>query len=259
MSASKNTHRVLLLASVLSLSACASVRVTEGPDFVKPVAVATDAAKPAPRLAPVTDAVATSTPVTRSAPSTVSMAPLAPLGGAAANPATAVTAAASATKPSAPAAGKVVARAAAELKSTKGSAAFGVVSFAQTTSDTVRISGAVQGLKPNTEHAFHVHEKGSCASADAMSAGGHFNPGNQAHGKPAAAVHHAGDLPNLKADAQGVATFDFSFPSKSFSIGAGSNDILGRSLIVHRDPDDFTSQPAGNAGPRIACGVISIG
>jgi Cu-Zn family superoxide dismutase len=90
-----------------------------------------------------------------------------------------------------------------------------------------------------------------------MSAGGHFNPGAQPHGSHAGMAHHAGDLPSLKADASGAAKF--SFESSSISVGSGASDIVGRAVIVHRDPDDYTTQPTGNSGPRLACAVITRG
>ena len=119
----------------------------------------------------------------------------------------------------------------------------------------MQISGEVRGLKPNAEHGFHVHEKGDCSSGDGMSTGGHFNPMGQMHGAHGRGEHHVGDLPSLKADAAGVARF--SLESTSVAVGSGSNDIVGRGLIVHRDPDDYTTQPTGNAGPRLACAVIT--
>ena len=112
----------------------------------------------------------------------------------------------------------------------------------------------VTGLQPNAEHGFHVHEKGDCSAPDAASAGGHFDSGNQRHGRPGGTEYHAGDLPNLKADAQGVAKLEMPIPG--LSLAGGPNLIVGRSFVVHRDPDDYRSQPAGNSGPRIACGVI---
>ena len=86
---------------------------------------------------------------------------------------------------------------------------------------------------------------------------GHFNPGGQPHGHHGAAEHHTGDLPSLKADANGVAAF--SFESRSIRVGSTANDIVGKGLIVHRDPDDYKTQPTGNAGPRLACAVIAAG
>ena len=88
-----------------------------------------------------------------------------------------------------------------------------------------------------------------------MSTGGHFNPTGAAHGNHGVGAHHSGDLPSLKADASGVARF--SFESKTISVGSGASDIVGRGLIVHRDPDDYKTQPTGNSGPRVACAVIA--
>ena len=161
--------------------------------------------------------------------------------------ATAFFVAACATTPSGPSAS-------AQLMATTGNAVTGQVQFTQT-GDKVRVTGEVRGLKPHAEHGFHVHEKGDCSSGDGTSAGGHFNPGGQAHGAHDQREHHAGDLPSLKADATGTARF--SFESATLSIGSGKADVLGRGLIVHRDPDDFKTQPTGNSGPRMACGVIS--
>lgn len=147
-------------------------------------------------------------------------------------------------------------RAAAQLQSASGSTVAGSVTFTQN-GDKVMVSGQVSGLKANAEHGFHVHEKGDCSSGDGMSAGGHFNPGGQPHGNHSGTVHHAGDLPSVKADAGGVAKF--SFESTTISVGSGASDIVGRALIVHRDPDDYTTQPTGNSGPRLACAVIARG
>ncbi len=142
----------------------------------------------------------------------------------------------------------------AQLQATRGNTTSGEVRFTQQ-GDRVQISGEVRGLKPNAEHGFHVHEKGDCSSGDGMSTGGHFNPMGRMHGAHGRGEHHVGDLPSLKADAAGVARF--SFESTSVAVGSGSNDIVGRGLIVHRDPDDYTTQPTGNAGPRLACAVIT--
>jgi Cu-Zn family superoxide dismutase len=142
----------------------------------------------------------------------------------------------------------------AKLAPTKGNSASGTVSFEQRGSK-VLVSGTVSGLKANAEHGFHVHEKGDCSSGDGMSAGGHFNPLGKGHGHMSGTGQHAGDLPNLKADAYGVATF--SVETAEISVGSGATDIIGKGLIVHRDPDDYKSQPVGNAGPRLACAVIA--
>ena len=144
-------------------------------------------------------------------------------------------------------------QASAALAPTTGNTASGTVHFVQL-GDRVQVKGEIQGLKPNAEHGFHVHEKGDCSSGDGMSTGGHFNPGATPHGAHGKGAHHAGDLPSLRANASGVATF--SFESNTIAVGSGANDIIGRGLIVHRDADDYTTQPTGNAGPRLACAVI---
>ena len=145
------------------------------------------------------------------------------------------------------------ARAVANLAPTTGNKVAGTVNFVQS-GDKVRVSGRISGLKPNAEHGFHVHEKGDCSSGDGMSAGGHFNPTGIAHGQHSHGEHHAGDLPSLKANAAGVA--EFNFESKTLRVGSGITDIVGKGLIVHRDPDDYKTQPTGNSGPRTACAVI---
>jgi Cu-Zn family superoxide dismutase len=144
--------------------------------------------------------------------------------------------------------------ASANLEPTKGNNAKGTVTFTQA-GDKVRVVAKVSGLKPNAEHGFHVHEKGDCSSGDGMSTGGHFNPLGTPHGQHGMGQHHAGDLPSLKADGSGNASLDFT--SSTISVGSGPADVVGRGLIVHRDPDDYKTQPTGNAGPRVACAVIA--
>ncbi|MEY2797479.1 MAG: hypothetical protein RLZZ119_960 [Pseudomonadota bacterium] len=104
------------------------------------------------------------------------------------------------------------------------------------------------------KHGFHIHEKGDCSAPDAMSAAGHFNPDGKPHGSPGGSHSHAGDLPNLKADANGNA--NYSAKVHGITVNTGPAGIVGRSVVIHRDPDDYKSQPAGNSGPRIACGLI---
>ena len=123
-------------------------------------------------------------------------------------------------------------------------------------SDGVHLSGEVGGLGAGVTHAIHVHEKGDCSAADASSAGGHFNPSGSVHGRAGTATHHAGDMDNIVADASGVAKIDIHLAGVTLGGGA-TNDIAGRAVVVHAAPDDYTSQPAGNAGARVACGVIT--
>jgi Cu-Zn family superoxide dismutase len=145
-------------------------------------------------------------------------------------------------------------KASATLDSRSGSNAKGTVNFVWQGND-VLITGNFSGLKPNAEQGFHVHEKGDCSAPDATSAGGHFNPDAKSHGMPGSGSNHAGDMPNIKSDASGNAVY--SAKLSGFSVSNGSTGILGRSVVLHRDPDDYKSQPAGNSGPRIACGLIN--
>jgi len=140
----------------------------------------------------------------------------------------------------------------AKLEATRGNSTSGTVTFEQH-GDQVMAKAKIEGLKPGQEHGFHIHEKGDCSSGDGMSTGGHFNPAGKAHGAPDA-EHHAGDMPSLKADAQGRA--DVTFHLSGVTIGTGVVDIVGKGLIVHAMPDDYRTQPTGNAGARIACAVI---
>jgi Cu-Zn family superoxide dismutase len=141
-----------------------------------------------------------------------------------------------------------------ELKPTQGNAVAGSARFEQQGRRVV-ITAEIRGLKPNSEHGFHVHEKGDCSAPDATSAGGHFNPAAKPHAHHSLAERHAGDMPNLLADANGVAKYRFE--SEAFTVAPGPTSVVGRGLVVHRDPDDYKSQPAGNSGPRVACGVIA--
>lgn len=145
-------------------------------------------------------------------------------------------------------------RAAATIEPRSASQVSGSVTFSERGS-TVNGHVELAGLAPNSMHGFHVHEKGDCSAADASSAGGHFNPGGTMHGSVTAAVHHAGDLPSLSADGSGHVRTDFVLTGVTLSPGPTS--IIGRSVIVHANPDDYTSQPAGNSGPKVACGVIA--
>ncbi len=145
--------------------------------------------------------------------------------------------------------------ASAELAATQGNDVKGNVTFS-VVDGKVHVKGQVSGLKPNSEHGFHIHEKGDCSAPDGASAGGHFNPGKEDHGSVATAPHHGGDMPNIKADAQGNAVVDAPV-STNVNIGKGDDfDIIGRGLIVHADADDYKTQPTGNAGARLACAVI---
>jgi Cu-Zn family superoxide dismutase len=128
----------------------------------------------------------------------------------------------------------------------------GKVTFTKKT-DGVGIAAQLSGLTPG-DHGFHIHEFGDISSPDGLSAGGHFNPANVAHGNFDAATRHEGDFGNITADAQGNAVYSRIDKLATLS---GPNSIIGRAIIVHANKDDF-SQPVGNAGGRIAAGVIGI-
>ena len=138
----------------------------------------------------------------------------------------------------------------ARLQSRSGSTVTGSLRFTQF-GDRVRITGDIAGHRRGKK-AFHIHEKGDCSSADAMSAGGHFNPGKTTHGAPGAG--HAGDLGNLTFDEYG-ASLNLMVSGIAVSTSA-PNGIIGRAVIVHAEEDDFKTDPTGNAGGRVACGVI---
>jgi Cu-Zn family superoxide dismutase len=140
----------------------------------------------------------------------------------------------------------------AVLQPTKGNTAGGKVTFVQKV-DKVYVVAEVSGLSPGG-HGLHVHEKGDCSADDGMSAGGHFNPTGKPHGNPAEPDHHAGDMPMLMADASGDAKLTAEL--SVITVGGGATDVIGKSVIVHKDPDDYKTQPTGNSGARVACGVI---
>ena len=141
----------------------------------------------------------------------------------------------------------------AELQPTKGHTTAGTVTFSQW-GTRVLVAGTITGLKPGQEHGFHIHEKGDCSSGDGMSTGGHFNPHGKAHAHHGSTERHAGDLPALRADASGKATFSVEMDVITVADGAAS--VIGRGLIVHVQADDYKTQPTGNAGARNACAVI---
>ena len=147
-------------------------------------------------------------------------------------------------------------RATAALQPTKGSKAFGEATFEQV-GDKVRIIVFTQNLPPERELGFHIHEAGDCSSGDGMSAKGHFNPHGKPHGAPGSPERHAGDLPSLKVGKNGRARLDITVDG--ISIGSGPGNIVGRGLIIHAQADDYKTQPTGNSGARIACGVIKAG
>ncbi len=132
------------------------------------------------------------------------------------------------------------------------SKAKGTITFKEV-ADGIEVTAEVEGLSPG-DHAWHVHEKGDCSAPDAASAGGHFNPSGKKHGAPDADEHHEGDFGNLTAGKDGKASK--TFVMKGITLGEDDKSVVGKGFIVHEKADDMKTQPTGNAGGRIACGVI---
>lgn len=146
-------------------------------------------------------------------------------------------------------------RATAVVKSASGSKVSGKISFEQL-GDTVTMKGDLRHLSPGS-HGFHIHEKGDCSATDASSAGDHFNPTKARHGSPdRPRKHHAGDFGNVVADPRGRGRIHVM--TKDISLLSGKTSVVGRSFVVHETEDDLKSQPAGNSGARIGCGVIEL-
>lgn len=137
------------------------------------------------------------------------------------------------------------------MKPAKKHKAKGLIHFTKS-GDKIKVEAMLEGLKPGP-HGFHIHEKGDCSAPDFSSAGGHFNPTQKPHGGIDASEKHGGDMGNIIADAKGKATL--SLELSGLTMG-GTDGILGKAVIVHENADDFKTQPTGNAGGRIACGVI---
>jgi superoxide dismutase, Cu-Zn family len=137
---------------------------------------------------------------------------------------------------------------------TQGNTASGVVTFTKIQGG-VKVVADLQGLSKG-KHGIHIHECGDCTASDGSSAGGHFNPMAKSHGSPADVMRHEGDMGNIEADDSGKAHLEYV---DSTILLEGPASIIGRSVIVHQHEDDLKTQPSGNAGPRIACGVIGIG
>ena len=137
---------------------------------------------------------------------------------------------------------------------TQGNSVTGTITFTKV-NDGVKVVADLQGLTKG-KHGIHIHECGDCSAADGSSAGSHFNPMAKSHGAPMDAMRHEGDMGNIEADDSGKAHMEYI--DKNISL-EGMISIIGRSVIVHKNEDDLKTQPTGNAGARIACGVIGIG
>jgi len=142
----------------------------------------------------------------------------------------------------------------AVLHPTSGNKVAGTITFTEE-ADGVRIHAEITGLTPG-KHGFHVHEFGDCSAADLSSAGAHFNPTNKPHAGPDDMQRHVGDMGNIEADASGAAKLDYV--DHNISLVREQSSVIGRSVVVHAKADDLKTQPAGDSGARIACGVIGI-
>ena len=142
----------------------------------------------------------------------------------------------------------------ANLNPSEGQTAKGTVHFQDQGEGLVEVVVDLTGVPPG-EHGFHVHDKGDCGN-NGQNAGGHFNPTNMVHGAPDAQSHHAGDFGNVTAGANGEV--HARFETHSVTVKEGAMSVVGHAVVLHGNPDDLVSQPAGNAGPRIACGVTTL-
>lgn len=143
-------------------------------------------------------------------------------------------------------------KAQAVLKPATGKAK-GMIHFTDLGGGKLQMEVMVEGLKAGP-HGFHIHENGDCSGKDFSAAGGHFNPEHLKHGGPTGSEHHAGDLGNLMVDKKGKATVTIT--ADGLDLGPGPHGIVGKSVVVHKGKDDLKSQPAGNSGARVLCGVI---
>jgi len=149
--------------------------------------------------------------------------------------------------------GAAITKAIAVMHPTKGQKVDGTVTFTRV-EEGIRVQAHIHHLAPG-KHGFHIHEFGDCSSPDAMSAGGHFNPQMSEHAGPDANMRHVGDLGNIEADDSGHAHYDKVDTHIRFF---GPASIIGRGLIIHEKADDLKTQPTGNAGGRVSCGVIGV-
>jgi len=140
----------------------------------------------------------------------------------------------------------------ATIEPRSGSNVHGWVTFTERSTGGVRVEVHVENAPPGT-HGLHLHEKGDCSAPDASSAGGHFNPGGMPHAAPAETKRHAGDFGNITVEKNG--TGHLELVSDLLTVRPGPNSVVGKAIIFHEKADDMTTQPTGNAGGRLGCGV----
>jgi superoxide dismutase, Cu-Zn family len=156
-----------------------------------------------------------------------------------------------ASEPAAPAA--AAATATVTLQSAEGKNVSGSLVFTQE-GDKVHVVANLAGVSPAGLHGIHLHEKGDCSAPDFSSAGGHFNPANAPHGCPGDDIRHAGDFGNIEIHPDGTGALDIT--TDLITLDDGPKSALGKAVILHEGQDDCTTQPSGNSGARIACGVV---
>lgn len=145
-------------------------------------------------------------------------------------------------------------KAVAVIHPTEGNEASGTVTFTAT-NDGVQVQAEIEGIEEGN-HGFHIHQYGDCTAPDGTSAGGHYNPEDTEHAGPDADPRHVGDMGNIEANAEGLASKDYVDSKITLN---GPNSIIGHGVIIHAGEDDLESQPTGDAGARLGCGVIGIG
>ena len=180
---------------------------------------------------------------------TLAAAALALVAGAALVAAGCSSTSATSTRAAAPAG----AQAKATIEPRSGSNVTGWATFTDRSTGGVAVVVHIENAPPGT-HGLHVHEKGDCSAADASSAGGHFNPGGMPHAGPSEMHRHAGDLGNITIEANG--TGHREIVTDLLTVKPGPNSVVGKAVIFHEKADDLQTQPTGNAGGRLGCGVV---
>ena len=148
---------------------------------------------------------------------------------------------------------KGITKAVAVINPTQGNKVHGLVTFTKV-KNGIKVVADIEGLTPG-KHGFHIHQYGDCSDPKGKSAGGHFNPESVKHSGHNSTIRHVGDFGNIIADKDGKAHLEFVDNLISFH---GPHNIVGRGVVIHGGADDLTSQPSGNAGPRVGCGAIAL-
>jgi len=152
---------------------------------------------------------------------------------------------------------KELKRAIVNMSATNSSGLSGNVLFEETADGMIMMTANIEGISPGA-HAIHIHETGDCSAPDGTSAGGHWNPTNEDHGVWGGAHFHRGDIGNIVADSSNKGTITRTTDLWCIDCGDATKNVIGKAIIIHQGPDDFSSQPSGAAGPRIGCGVIEL-